>query len=262
MRSDRFDTSWFDLKKYEKLSELDLMGWCSQLEFRQYVNDHGSDDDNKDYVENWLRRIKQKPILESYVDDRQKTQQELYPFNTYSVWSLSAMEAWGGGTDSRLDYVWQACEMENAYIPTKEQARLVQTPIDFLFKANGIDKDIYMFNHVVVDLEATDAQIMRDFRHWLTEYRKAIGYESSKKSFTETNLSEWMSNKLLPYIDLTLTAKLERKSITQAEIARLIFPDESNIDLVERLRRTIKPKAEWLIKAATVAAINAQARAT
>jgi len=64
---------------------------------------------------------------------------------------------------------------------------------------------------------------MSDFRHWLTEYRKAIGCESKKKNFTDKNLSEWVQWRLLPYIDLMLVANFEKKTMTQANAAWLIF---------------------------------------
>ena len=88
-----------------------------------------------------------------------------------------------------------------------------------------------------------------------------MGYNSSKKNFTDKNLSDWMQWRLLPYIDLMLAAAIEKKEITQPKMARLIFNDEYEVDIVDRLRRTTKPKAEWLIKEETLLAINAQLHA-
>ena len=37
--SKEFDTSWFDLKNYDKLNELDLYGWVEQIGIRQATFD-------------------------------------------------------------------------------------------------------------------------------------------------------------------------------------------------------------------------------
>jgi len=92
----------------------------------------------------------------------------------------------------------------------------------------------------------------------ISAYRKACGYYSHEKNFTNKNLAEWNKWRLLPYIDLMLVAKANRAEITQNKIARLIFDDELEVDIVDRLRRTTKPKAEWLIREETVTAIHAQ----
>jgi hypothetical protein len=63
---------------------------------------------------------------------------------------------------------------------------------------------------------------------------------------------------LLPYIDLMIVAKQEKKHITQPQIARLIFPDEYEVDITERVRRTTKTNAEWLMRWETLLAIDNQ----
>jgi len=279
--AEELDTSWFDINKYEKLSSLDLWGWHTQISIRNEIRR------NKEAAAKWLERIKINPIIDDDDDncdcdcevevevevevegegegegevegegeDREVEYDSRFPFNTDSVMSTSALFIWYSGTDSRLNDVWACCELQDTYTGiTAKQEALITTPYDLLSKERGIDG--VGLTNVNVDLTASDAQIMSDFRHWLTEYRKVAGYESCKKNFTDKNLSEWVQWRLLPYIDLTLVAAIEEKEITQATAAWLIFgSDADKVDIVDRLRRTTKPKAEWLFSDKTEAAIE------
>jgi hypothetical protein len=259
--SKELDTSWFDLKNYDKLSELDLFGWQCQLAMRSYMQNYEST------AALWRERIKSQPII-AY-NDHDDWEWDCYeehrshPFNTVSVKSMSAVNAWYGGNDDRLSDIWRCCELDNKFDITEEEQELISKPLDIFYKERGIDiHDYGHFHSVEVSLLATDEQIMSDFHYWLTGYRKAISYESHKKNFTDKDLSEWIEYRVLPYIDLMLIAKLEGKSITQAKAARLIFPDEHDIDITERLRRTTKVKADWLFKDSIIYAIGLQVKAS
>lgn len=261
--AEELDTSWFDINKYEKLSSLDLWGWHTQISIRNEIRR------NKEAAAKWLERIKINPIIDDDDDDDdcevegegedwEVEHDSRFPFNTDSVMSTPALFIWNDAQDDRLNDVWACCKLQDTYTGvTAKQEALITTPYDLLNKERGIDG--MGLTNVHVDLTASDAQIMSDFRHWLTEYRKVAGYESNKKNFTDKNLSEWVQWRLLPYIDLTLVAAIEEKEITQATAAWLIFGNDANkVDIVDRLRRTTKPKAEWLFSDKTEAAIESK----
>jgi hypothetical protein len=274
----KLDTSWFNLKNYDKLSTLDLSGWYRQISMRNYL--HFLVDNKKSLrgmfrgdpgpmrclieLPPWYEDIKTNPIFANPPHDWGAWREchLKHTFNTLSVMGTTPFQFWLGVNEDRLrsSDVWKYCELEHANDATPEQVALINTPINSLL--NEIDSDGVDPAFVTIDLTATDEQIMSDFRHWLTEYRKAIGYESHKKNFTDKNLSEWVEWRLLPYIDLMLVAKVEKKEITQNKAARLIFSDEYEVDIVDRLRRTTKPKAEWLMSKKTQQAIKIQLHAT
>lgn len=252
--SKEFDTSWFDLKNYDKLNMLDLHEWYGQISFREYLLHHNNA--NKSQSE----CIKKNPIIvtdeDRYYDGRGRPIK--YSFNTSSVESMSAYDLWENVMiqANELHDVWKCCGSVLCRDATDEQKKLAYTPWDLVAKERNVDSAV--FNIVGVDLGASDEQIMNDFRHWLTEYRKFTGYESPKKNFTDKDLSEWVAYRVIPYIDLKIIANFEGKTIKQAKMARLIFPDEYDIDITERLRRTTKPKADWLFSGSTITAILAQ----
>ncbi len=259
--SKELDTSWFDLKNYDKLNELDLQGWHSQLSTRAFYFE------DKKLAVSLCDNIKKNPIITNYDDydyrwgDWKKYIK--YPFNTLSIASTTVFEFWNF---VKLDYdladVWKRCQLELESDCTDTQQELFSTPLSrFLVDRNIGDLGTH---YVTINLSATDEQIMSDFRHWLTEYRKAMGqgYESHKRNFTDKDLSEWIEYRVLPYLDLMMIAKLEGKKMTQAQAARLIFPDEYDVDITERLRRTTKQKAEWLLKYSTIYALGSQINAS
>ena len=63
---------------------------------------------------------------------------------------------------------------------------IISKPIDMIL----MDRDV---THVTVQLEATDEQIMNDFRQWLNKYREITGRESIKKLFKQTDFNKWIS---------------------------------------------------------------------
>ena len=240
MDNQEFDTSWFDLKKYDELSNLDLQSWYCQIRIRRMLEQLYQVDDFIEKCSSVIQRIKKAPVISIYPTELNFYEPKpLYPFNTHSVQSMTAHEARQIGTLSELDDVWQDCK--NNHFWGKEAA----TPVDSFIRdrVDFISGNADRSTHLVVDL--------------LTEYRKHTGIVPRKKAFTNKELSEWVIYRLLPYIDLTLLSKIEGKPITQVKKAELIFSNEK-VDIVERVRKTTKPKAEQLFKPETIHAMKAQ----
>lgn len=281
--SKTLDTSWFDLKNYNKLNELDLRGWYCQLLMRYHIkffiedefeyqdedlywNEDEIEDEIKDrykFAKKWLELIKIRPIIteDDWDLDLWYKKDPRYPFNTFSVESTRAHDFWsvvGDCEDNEggLKNVWKCCELYDLKTTSKYH-EIANTPFDVICKEKGFNISL---SNVTVDLTASDEQIMSDFRHWLTEYRKVMGYESKKNNFTNRHLLEWVKYRLLPYIDLTLIAELKGKTIPQAKMANLLFGDweEKPVNIVERLRKVTAPKAEWLLDESTLRVIEVQ----
>lgn len=273
--SKEFDTSWFKLDKYDGLNDLDLFGWYSLINTRYWIHNCFNDlfydpycnDSDKAKILNRINEcIKENPIEAGSNVDREQWRIEnygelKYPFNTYSVQSATASDMNYMGTHELLDDVWRTIEAEDD-CPTEQGLKLMMTPYDILLRDYQREHTHWSqyadTAHIRIDLSATDEQIKKDFNHWLSEYRKVVGYESRDKKFTEKNLGDWIKWRLLPYIDLTFIAKFEEKDITHVKAAGLIFPDEYDTDRVERIRRTTKPKSEWLMSNETISAIELQ----
>jgi hypothetical protein len=258
--ANELDTSWFDLSKYRGIDTFGLREWERQLSVRSYMWWCSTNDSESfpEICDIWLERIKTAPLIPNYEGDKStwQKQREYNPACFYSVFSTPAYHFWCAPNDNRLSDVWAACSLEDEGKATEEQYKLANTPYNWLYFQRGVSSE--ELTNVVVDLTASDEQIIKDFRKWLIAYRKACGFYSHEKNFTIKNFAEWNKWRLLPYIDLILVGKANRAEITQPRIARLIFDDEFEVDIVDRLRRTTKPKAEWLIREETVTAMRAQ----
>ena len=111
---------------------------------------------------------------------------------------------------------------------------------------------------ITVNLLATDEHLMSDFKEWLANVRKNSYYKITKKPFSLTDFKEWAEFKILPYLDLKIWSEFTDCQITQTIIGNAIFPDEFKVDTTERIRRTTKKKAEWLMDSLLLDALDAQ----
>jgi hypothetical protein len=275
--STEFDTSWFNLKNYDRLRELNLSEWQEQIEFRlqlyliwEFCNSSQSTESiRKEYEKNFkrmLEHLKTDPIIKDFFkkipclyEHRKgpKFYRFKYKFNATTVYSACAEEIRLLGTTDELNHIWDYVDLLDrvwsADLFDEEKEALINTPIDVL-----LDNKYINYGNVTVDLNATDEQIINDFSHWLTEYRKFIGYQTKRKIFCEKDFSEWVQWRLIPYFDLKIAAFIEKNELTQSKAANLIFFDEYDVGIVDRLRRTTIPKAKWLISDEVILAMRAQ----
>ena len=79
--------------------------------------------------------------------------------------------------------------------------------------------------------------------------------------FTTIDLQRWVKLKVLSYIDLILISSYEGKTLTQNMLGRVLFPDDYDIDVTERIRQSVKPLADSLLDIHTLEAIFSQSLA-
>jgi hypothetical protein len=276
-------TEWFDVRKYDGLKSLDLVGWAKQVTSRSFTHwlltDHllryeSLDDprqieilkDQKNHALNWIRSFVRDPIVPPFKDDEKigiwRNGSASRPYDGHTIRAMTASNVYflSLERDSESPY-WQAVfsagDAENYGRTTPEQDKILKTPADLIYKKKGIDTDGLTF--VEVDLKATDEQIMSDFRHWLTNYRQVVDTPAPQQNFTDKDFSAWFEAGVIPYIDLMLWSLAGNCSITQNVLGQVIFPDEYSADTTERIRRTTRPKAERMLRQDFARAIEIQA---
>lgn len=280
IKSAREIPSWFDLKKYDGLAALDLLGWARQINVRAFVywickhyppNTTPTDDVPAFDASRWIQRITESPILTGTANDDWHfsiwhSRGEGKPHDAYTVWAMTAAQAWYASADIHQPDrgpIWPelltAMEAADVGKSTPEQDELIEQPIDLIYRQQGIDGDGLC--HVMVDIAATDEQIMADFRHWLTHFRQAINIQAPAQNITEKDFRVWIEARVLPYIDLTLWSSIHRRQITQNVMGQALFPDEYEADTTERIRRTTRPKAERMLRKEFANALERQVQA-
>lgn len=121
--------------------------------------------------------------------------------------------------------------------------------------AAGIDVDRSI---LTVDLCATDEQLVQAFKSWLAVRRKLTGPRTENRAFTDKDFQGWTRWHVLPYIDLILWSRFRRTRIGLAAMCEALFPNESEVDTTDRVRRTTQSRAEWLMRDEMLSALRAQ----
>jgi hypothetical protein len=253
--TEKLETSWFDLKKYRVLNEFNLKQWYQQLSIRNDM--FYRVDDAVEFAE----RIKQNPIIDDF-DEQEWENHFLNKVVRPSVMETPAHVMIDAFNNEKLNAVLARLKSgDEVYFDVDAPPISDTMPYDEICNLYGIET--YGFANVSVDLMASDEQIKADFNQWLAAQRERtkcyeVSKKNLKKNFTDANLAEWAQYKLLPYIDLMFIKSVEQKEIMQTEIAELIFADEYDVDIIDRLRRSTQLKAEWLMRNETLSAIASQ----
>jgi hypothetical protein len=99
---------------------------------------------------------------------------------------------------------------------------------------------------VIVNLSAPKELIQKDFSAWLEmrskEYARGIPHR-----FTDADLKQWHRQRVLAYLDLDLFQRVFNVTIPNHILGELLFPDETDVDVTERVRKVVKPLAESLM---------------
>jgi Family of unknown function (DUF6387) len=237
--AEELDTSWFDLKNYDVFKSMSIEDWenelyCRYLYFKtaDYYENHYLYVENHEEDENLLEFLKQAADCIKEGKYHCFISENTIPPQS-SVNDFTVKEAWRIAHDHR----YQLMLFDKA---EGEKLELSNKPFGYDYPRNSAI--------VNINLAATDEQIKLDFKNWLEKCRGTYNFKSQKKLFTQTDFDYWINYGVIPYLDLLTVAKIEGKKITQNKIARLIFPDEYEVDIVGRLRQVTKPQAEHLIE--------------
>ncbi|WP_374086774.1 DUF6387 family protein [Methylomicrobium lacus] len=274
------DTSWFDLKNYEALKTMSTDGWAKALSIRHQIYFSSIESDSpcqpgrppRTFLLKKVEALKKGVVISNENADaglNYKVNSILNgdPFSTFSVNSLSSYELAQLATNPNLSQVWEACnhmyELDaNRYddklslIPDRNLTEIAWTPHDVNLRQQS--NSPHPLAYVAVNLDSTNEQIIKDFDHWLTHYRKQVDLISRKNLISQKDFNHWIDYRIIPYLDLTLIAKIEGRKLTQHKLAQMIFPDEYNVDIVGRLRQVTKPEAERVMKNHIHKALSAQ----
>lgn len=197
---------------------------------------------------------------------------EGYSFSTGSVDSLTSYDLIRMAKNDSLNIVWNACEAALKFFygldisanpvklgggPIPEYIKIAGNPHDFNIHLHSNSNNGECKSHVVINLLASDDQIKKDFNRWLTNYRAELSIftqnESSnisnkEKFFTKSYIDQLIKYNVIPYIDLMLIAKIERKSMPSfPKIGYMFYPLEYDIDCGGRIRQVTQEAAKLLL---------------
>jgi hypothetical protein len=120
----------------------------------------------------------------------------------------------------------------------------------------GSNDEGYRF--LKVDLLASNEILFSEFKKWLQIERKNHGLDMAVRNFTSTDFLDWHNSKILAYWDIVTLCKFDGVIITNDAIGRLLFPNEYEVTLSERIRKVISVKAKRVFNPATSETLKAQ----
>ncbi|MEE9338701.1 MAG: DUF6387 family protein [Methylococcaceae bacterium] len=248
MRKTLVNLEWFDLRKYDAVQTFDLKEWHRQLEKRQIIKRYGKEVlDTKD---SFLISMNNK--AQEYIDLIKKA--PFVPCENVISSGLSVRHAEYFDLDMAASF---NTDLKDFFkVPLLEIGGSETLIIDQA-KTGYIDTAL-----LSIDLDATDEQLEEDFSLWLSQQRAINNQGYRRQKFASKDINKWIKYRILPYLDLTLISDWEGNSLTQNKLGRMIFPNEFDIDLTERVRRSVKPIADSLLSFKAMEALYLQARAT
>jgi hypothetical protein len=132
----------------------------------------------------------------------------------------------------------------------------LRSPEAITFENNEDDGERFLS----VDLYASDEIIKMEFERWLKLERVKSGIEITEKNFKRTDFNDWSKNQILACWDIVTISNLEGFKIGNEVIGRLLFPNDYDVSLAERVRKVIRPKAKRVINEWVYEALSAQAK--
>ena len=100
--------------------------------------------------------------------------------------------------------------------------------------------------HIRVNLRNNDEDIINSFKEWLQNTRQKTDIIRSNR-ISDKELTKLSQFKTLAYIDLFLWMKITDIKLTQYQIANLLYPNEFDIDIKERLKACTIPRATMVL---------------
>ena len=259
----RYLSENFNLKKYEKSNELSIVDWFNELSARNYslaLFDALDDSDMCPAIRNsFLSSVPYYSFLSSLPYLR-----PLGPKRSFRPTQLSSAieDLKLFEINTQLNEKLER-ERSSSILGGNLQALRLQ-PIrfsrDYTVLATDRRYPDKRLPAITVDLRASDEDLILEFKNWLYEKRKSQkDIEFREKMFGEKEFSDWIKNRILPYLDLTIIAKAKGIKITNALMGNLLFPDDIEVDVAEKVRKTVKPMAKKVMSIAFLGALQVAA---
>lgn len=266
--------SWFDLEKYSFTDNLECWKWSRLLNHRHWIKallesrDQESNADGNIWeaeIENEFRRLVDNlgkcSRGEGFVVEAPQPDGVVH----FPMDRVSAVDAltvggagflWGSIKQNELVAPFELNFLEDRDPPTFYEARdfwsLSKRSVNDLFHQVGEVEDPWYEGcsvYLSIDIGASEARLMEDFQAFIRAEKVKLKLSSTpSRKFGRAERKRWHENRVLPYLDLMLWFGLKRVPITQQEIGVLLFPDELNVALSERVRKTLKPLADELMR--------------
>jgi len=262
----------FDYLRYAECKNLSVAEWREELVHRARSLDWGIDRADRKYLPLMLESLSMRPIG-AYLEDRSNYAPSVEDVTICQAWAAREMiEAMP--LEANACRLWDE-DMNTTQGPVGLDLNDVEAIRQVLAESNAREErysrihDSYndaLAEHdvdeggafVFVQLAAPDEVIVGHFRSWLAASRKKFAQldQSPVAKFSEADLRRWAQHRVLGYLDLVIFAKVAGVDLTNYKIGTLLFPDITDVDLTEKVRKSTAPLAMELISSAMLIALS------
>lgn len=252
--------SWFDIRNYDRISSWTVADWAGNLALRYMLKgvlDRGEASKPETPLSNILFQILSNPVA---VGGRAGG---LLSCGKPVVFDRTVIDVYDGikRLDSEVfkDVTVAAEKWYRAFEANEHPeipALLDGGFIDLLcerFPSSRYREEIY------VDLNAPDTLLLDDFKAWLAGKRKTRKSSAPKRLISSADIQGWCRYRVLAFIDIDLFCHFTDTEISHATLGNILFPEDYDVDLPERIRKVVKPMAERIMNSEFVSSIDEQA---
>jgi len=127
--------------------------------------------------------------------------------------------------------------------------------LDHIIKTKYKSKTYAYFG---LDLDMCDDLLIEDFKTELKLARSKSGIAARTRKISESDFSNWHKAKILQYLDLRNWHKLKKLTPTNNQIGEILFPEDTEGEVGERIRRTVNKHFETVTSRKTIISLLAQ----
>ena len=261
---------WFNREKYKSLESLSLVDWALNLWVRKHILDALHEDRDKDPLnEKDMKAIQDFGVLShEYLEQYSKESKWFFDIQkdkpghgiVYSLPLNKAVEIHSEiQADTKLRSNLEILKYQKVFDKVFKNKELTETEMilhgwwsyDYLettFDEHYFPNYFYS-SHLVVELDATDENIVAAFKTWLLSIReKEIEAASSEdcdhpKKVSDSLRRRWIAAEIIPFIDLHIYQELEGINLPLHKIGNAIFSKTVDFDTTEAVRKTTRELA-------------------
>lgn len=242
----------FDLAKYDKAANMDLLHWIHNLNKRCDLNVDVKQDEIAANINVGICTdilLTEALIKDSIIGDRAEYVSLVRELTCYEV--LDKGEELNNDAD--LNALFKKVQNENDTNPRTFQKTLGK--LNNVLAANGINEDGSYSAWLEVDLACSDSEITEAFSSWLKRTRERTKNRINKpkrreyklNKFNKVAFRKWHDAKVIPYLDLVTWNLLEGNKVTSKILGDILFPNpKDRNDPTAVINDTVKPLADKL----------------
>lgn len=242
----------FDIKKYDACYDLNVIDWYNVLLGRHSMFAFHRFGEDEERALNHALSLLADPLIKPKCNEPILGPSDYDPVFDMDIFDiLNFRERMLGEPDLRNTVEEYEVLSKNGFSGTPSSELYLSYHSECLKRGGSAEDNMAP---ILVDLHASDEQLLKAFSKWLSVKREELesfnnANGSSGEKITRKTMLGWAESKVLAFIDLTYVAKSLNTEIPYHLMGDLLYPDDLEVDVGERVRKKTKPLAQKLLNA-------------